>query len=81
MAMRNSRRAAAVLFSLIIGCLLGIGGLLGGSYLWSRYGPPSNEPDEMNAYFCGLLVGGVIAIAGGTISLWRFWPAASAKIR
>jgi hypothetical protein len=78
--MRNSWRAvASVLFSLIMACLLGLGGFLGGSYLWSHYGLPSGDPDESDAYFCGLLAGGIIAIAGGTVSLWKFLPRASRK--
>src|SRR5258708_14681564 len=80
MATRSSWRAAAsVLFSLIIACLLGLGGFLGSSYLWSHYGPLPGDPDESDAYFCGLLVGGAIAIVGGTVSLWKFWPRASLK--
>jgi len=80
MATRNSWRAvASVLFSSIVACLLGLGGFLGGSYVRSHYGPPSGDPDESDAYSCGLLVGGAIAIAGGTLSLWKFWPGASRK--
>src|SRR5258708_12359005 len=75
----NWRAAASVLFSLIMACLFGLGGFLGGSYLWSRFGPPPNDPDEIDAYFCGLLVGGAIAIAVGVASLWKFWPRTSRR--
>jgi hypothetical protein len=67
MATQSSRRIASVLFSSIMACVLGLGGFLGGSYLWSRYGPPPNDPDEMDGYFCVLLVGGAIAIAVGVV--------------
>jgi hypothetical protein len=57
MATRSSGRAAVVLFSLITACLLGLGGFLGGSYLWGHYDPPRDDPDEIDAYFSGPLVG------------------------
>jgi hypothetical protein len=76
---KRKRAAAAVLFSLIMGCVLGLGGFLGGSYLWGRYGPPANDPDETDAYFCGLLVGGITAVGAGSVSLWKFWPRTSLK--
>jgi len=68
------RRAAAVLFSLIAAYLLGLGGLLAASYLWDHFGPPARDPDDMDAYFCGLLVGGAMAIGGGVTLLSKFWP-------
>lgn len=68
------RRASAVLFSLIMACLLGLGGLLAGSYLWDHFGPPARDPDDTEAYLVGLLVGGVMAIGGGVTLLWKFWP-------
>jgi len=71
---RRKRAAAAILFSLIMACLLGFGGLLVGWYLWGHFGPPTNDPDETGAFFFGLLVGGVVALGGGITSLWRFWP-------
>ena len=73
------RRAAAILFSLIVACLMGLVGLLAGSYLWVHWGAPSKDPDDTDAYFFGLLVGGVMAIGGCTALLWRFWPRATAK--
>jgi len=68
------RRAAAILFSLIVAYLLGLGGLLAGSYLWDHFGPPARDPDDTDAYFCGLLVGGAMAIGGGVTLLFKFWP-------
>jgi hypothetical protein len=76
---QRGRRAAALLFSLIMACLLGLGGLLVGMYLWGHFGRPANDPDDTGAYLCGLLVGGVMAIGGGTASLWKFWPRTSPK--
>jgi hypothetical protein len=76
---RRKRTAAAVLFSLIMACLLGFGGLLIGMYLWGHYGQPANDPDDTDAYLCGLLVGGIMAVGGGMASLWKFWPRALPK--
>ncbi len=73
------RTAAAISFSLIIACLLGLSGLFAGSYLWGHFGPPGKDPDDTDAYFCGLLVGGFLAIGGGTATLWKFWPRAATK--
>ena len=68
------RRAAAILFSLIAACLLGLGGLLAGSYLWDHFGAPARDPDDIESFFCGLLVGGAMAIGGGVTLLRKFWP-------
>jgi hypothetical protein len=76
---QRRRAAAAVLFSLIMACLLGFGGLLLGTYLWGHFGQPANDPDDTDAYLCGLLVGGIMAVGGGMVSLWKFWPRASSK--
>jgi hypothetical protein len=62
---QRRRAAAAVLFSLIMACLLGFGGLLLGMYLWGHFGQPANDPDDTDAYLCGLLVGGIMAAGGG----------------
>jgi len=75
------RAMAAVLFSLIIACLLGLGGLLTGTYLWGRFGPPANDPDHTAAYFCGLLAGGLMALVGGMALLRKFWPHATLEHR
>lgn len=66
------RRAATILFSLIVACLLGLGGLLAGSYLWGHLGPPAKDPDDTEAYLCGLLVGGVMVMSGFGALLWKF---------
>lgn len=71
------RRAAAILFSLIMACLLGLGGLLVGSYLWGHFGPPATDPDHTDAYLFALLVGGLLAVCGTVVSLWKFWPRAA----
>jgi len=68
------RAVAAILFSLIMACLLGLGGLLTGMYLWGHFGPPAQDPDDIAAYFFGLLVGGLMAMGGGVALLWKFWP-------
>ena len=73
------RRAAAILFSLIVACLLGLGGLLAGSYLWGHLGPPAKDPDDTEASLCGLLVGGVVVMSGFAALLWKFWPRATPK--
>jgi hypothetical protein len=73
---KPARAATAILFSLIMACLLGFGGLLAGMYLWGHFGPPAKDYDETDAYLCGLLVGGVVAIGGGAALLWTFWPRA-----
>jgi hypothetical protein len=76
---RGWRAMAAISFSLIVGCLLGFGGLLAGMYLWGHFGPPAKDPDDTDAYLCGLLVGGVMAIAGSMALLWMSWPRATPK--
>lgn len=76
---RLKRAATAILFSLIMAWLLGIGGFLAGSYLWGHYGRPANDPDDTDAYLAGLLVGGAAAISGGTVLLWKFWPRVTLK--
>jgi hypothetical protein len=77
---RRKRAAAAILFSLIMACLLGLGGLLAGSYVWSHFGTQANDPDDTASFLCGLLVGGVVAVGGGITSLWMFWPPALSKL-
>jgi hypothetical protein len=64
---------------LIMGYLLGLGGLLAGMYLWGHFGPPARDPDDTDAYLCGLLVGGVMAISGVIVLLWMSWPRAAPK--
>ena len=76
---RSKRAVAAALFSSIMACLLGFGGLLIGMYLWSHFGPPARDPDETDAYLCGLLVGAVMAIGGGSVLLWWTWPRVSSE--
>jgi hypothetical protein len=61
-------------------CLLGLGGLLAGSYVWDHFGPPANDPDDTNAYLFGLLVGCLLAICGIVGSLWKFWPRAAKRV-
>jgi len=53
--------------------LLGLAGLLVGMYLWGHFGPPATDPDDTDAYFFGLLVGGLL-VCGVVASLWKFWP-------
>jgi hypothetical protein len=73
------RVARALLFALLMAFPLGLGGLLGGDYLWSRFGPRATDADETAAYLCGLLVGGFMAVGGGVVIVWKFWPRASPK--
>ena len=73
------KRAAAILFSLIVACLLGLGGLLAGTYLWGHSGPPANDPDDTEAYLFGLLVGGLMAVGGCGALLWKSWPRAAPR--
>jgi hypothetical protein len=70
------RRAAAVLFSLFMGCLLGLGGLLVSSYFWGHFGPLATDPDETAAYLFVLVVGGLLGLCGIAASLWKLWPRA-----
>jgi hypothetical protein len=67
-----TRVAAAVVFSLIMGALLALTGCFLGMYLWGHFGAAPR--DETDAYFCGLLTGGIMGIVGGTTLLWKFWP-------
>jgi hypothetical protein len=76
---RRKRAVAAVLFSSIMACLLGFVGLLTGMYVWSHFGHPAHDPDDTDAYLCGLLVGSVTAIGGGAALLWWTWPRVSPK--
>jgi hypothetical protein len=74
----KARRATtAMMFSLIMACLIGFIGFLAGMYLWGLFGPPPKDPDDTDAYLCGLLVGGLVAIGGGAVLLRRFWPRAT----
>lgn len=65
-----SRAATAVLFSLIMACLLGFAGDLLGMYA-CHFFQPANNPDDTDVYLCGQVVGPVIAIGGGLFSLWK----------
>ena len=60
--------------------LLGLGGLLAGSYLWGHLGPPAKDPDDTEAYLCGLLLGGALATGGFGALLWKFWPRATTEV-
>ena len=73
------RAVAAIAFSLLIAFVLYLAGFLGVDYVWSRFGPPANDPDEINALRCGLLVGGFMAVGGASVILWKFWPRAAPK--
>jgi hypothetical protein len=66
------RRAAAILFSLIMAALLGFGGLLAGLFVWNRFGSPS--ADEAASESVGNLAALVFAVIGGSACLWKFWP-------
>jgi len=76
---KRRRAVSAILFSLIIACLLAFGGFLAGMYFWSRFVKPANELDDTNIVLCGQLVGGILGSGGGIASLWTFWPRASPK--
>jgi hypothetical protein len=73
------RVVAVILFSLLMAWVLGLGGLLGGSYVWSHYGPAAKDPHETDAYLCGLVVGALMAVGGVVAILWTFWPRTSQK--
>jgi hypothetical protein len=75
----RQKRAAAILFSLIMACLLAAGGLLAGMYLCGHLGRAPKDYDEAAGYACGLLVGGTLGCVGGLASLWKFWPRATTK--
>jgi hypothetical protein len=76
---RQLRAEAAILFSSIMGWLLGFFGFLAGAYLWDHFGPPSKDPDDTGAYLCGVLLGGVTAMSGAVVMLWRSWPRATLR--
>ena len=72
---KQARRAVtAILFSLIMGGLVGFAGLLAGVYLWSRLWSSGKRPDDSDAYLCGLVVGALMALVAVSGSLWKFWP-------
>jgi hypothetical protein len=71
------RRAAAVLLSIIMACLLG---LFVGWYLWGHFGRPATDPDDTDGYLFGLLVGCLLAGCGIIGSLGKFWPRAAKNI-
>jgi hypothetical protein len=66
--MRNNshfkRAASVIVLSLLMAFVLYPAGLLGGNYLWSRFGPPPNDPDQTYAFTCGIVVGGFMAVLG-----------------
>jgi uncharacterized membrane protein len=71
---RAKRALSAILFSLIIAAVFALAGCIAGMYFWSRFGQSIHSPDDTDVYLIGQLVGGVMAIAAGAISLWKFWP-------
>jgi hypothetical protein len=73
------RAAGAIVFSVLMAFVLYLVGFLGGNYLWSRFGPPANDPDETYALICGLILGGFMAMFGALAILWKFWPRVSPK--
>jgi hypothetical protein len=68
------RAAAAIVFSLLMAFVFYLAGFLGGNFLWSRFGPSANDPDETSALICGILVGGSMALIGAAKILRKFWP-------
>src|SRR5215469_4214190 len=71
------RRAAAIVFSLLVACALGLIGLLVSTYLWGHFGPPAADADDTNGYLFSLLVGALLGACGIVGSLWMFWPRAT----
>ena len=71
------RRAVAILFSLLMACVLGLVGLLVSTYFWGHFGPPAADADDTNGYLFSLLVGGLLGACGTVGSLWMFWPRAT----
>ena len=68
------RRGFAILFSLSMACVLGLAGLVVGSYLWGHFGPPAADADDTGGYLFSLLVGGILGAFGIAVPLWMFWP-------
>lgn len=66
--------AGAILFSLMMASIFGFAGLLVGSYLFARFGPLTNSPDQIGALMFGILVGVVAALIIFSVLLWKFWP-------
>jgi MFS family permease len=77
---RRTRAAATIVFSLIIGIVLGLAGFLVGIYLRGHLGPPQTDPDEMASFWWGMLVGGVFALSGFGCCLFIFWPHKNQRI-
>lgn len=77
---RGARALGAVVFSLVMGSLLALGGLLLGWYLWKQFGPAPRDPDDTDGYVFGLLFGGAIGLIGGATLLWKFWPRSKPEI-
>ncbi len=67
---KRNRVVRAILFSLIIACLLGFAGDLLGMYTCHLFRPADN-PDDSDVYLCGQLVGTVMAICAGAFSLLK----------
>jgi hypothetical protein len=67
---KRNRVVRAILFSLIIACLLGFAGDLLGMYTCHLFRPADN-PDDSDVYLCGQLVGTVLAICAGAFSLLK----------
>jgi hypothetical protein len=68
-AAQSKRTAGTVLLCLLMGFVLFIAGLLGGSYLWSPFGPPSSDPYDLASYRCGIVVRTVFAATGAAAFL------------
>jgi hypothetical protein len=68
------KRVAAILFALLMGCVLGLVGLAAGSYFWGHFGPPPVDVDDVHGYLFSLVAGGLVGAAGIAGSLWMFWP-------
>ena len=71
------KRAASVVFSVLMACVLGLAGIVVGNYLWGHFGPPAADPDDTQGYLFGLLVGSILSACGIIWSFWMFWPRAA----
>ena len=68
------------MFSLMMGWLVGFAGLLAGVYLWDRFGPRANDPDDTVALLFGVSLGGIMATGAAITLLWKLWPRSERKV-
>jgi len=69
-----NRAIGAVLFSLLIGSVLAFVGFFAGAYLGNRFGSPSHDGDDVQAYFWGISVAMIAWLVATLILSYKLWP-------